>query len=70
MFDTDVNVKSWRLDSTKRRRLSEQLKDTSVGCQAGKSSRLNCSIIEAWAANKRAKFIGIMVELRNSAVGV
>ena len=46
------------------------MKGTSVGCQAGKSRRLHCSIIEAWAANKRAKFIGVMVELRNSAVGV
>jgi hypothetical protein len=68
MFDTDV--KPWRLDSTKRRRLSEQLKGTSVGSQAGKPRRLHCSIIEVWAANKRAKFIGVMVELRNSAVGV
>jgi hypothetical protein len=68
MFDTDVEP--WRLDRTKRRRLSEQLKGTSVGYQAGKSRRLHCSVIEAWAANKRAKFMGIMVELRNSAVGV
>jgi hypothetical protein len=58
------------MDSTKRPRLSEQLQGTSVGYQAGKSRRLHCSPIEAWAANKRAKFMGIVVELRNSAVGV
>jgi len=37
---SDTDVKPWRPDSTKRRRLSVQLKGTTVGYQAGKSRRL------------------------------